>query len=146
MSGWPGGIFHARSQVCGNCRVDLQKETPNPMRPWSKDASLLSQPGRQPVLTSISICRLEAESLMPAKQPPKRKCLQRTKHSQASPSFHFYMLNGSKLIIKSIFSVKEQCIPMCFSKGRWHFYFACWQIHHASSQPTSHNLKNRGCI
>lgn len=106
----------------------------------------LSQPGQQPVLTSISICRLEAESLMPAKQPPKRKCLQRTKHSQASPSFHFYMLNGSKLIIKSIFSVKEQCIPMCFSKGRWHFYFACWQIHHASSQPTSHNLKNRGCI
>ena len=81
----------------------------------------LSQPGQQPVLFSISICRLEAESLMAVQQPRKRKSLERTKHSQASPSFHFYLLNGNKLIIKSIFSVEEQYILMSFSKSRWHF-------------------------
>lgn len=38
--GVAGGVFHARSQICGNCRADLQKEKPNPRWPWSKDASL----------------------------------------------------------------------------------------------------------
>ena len=106
----------------------------------------LSLRGRQPALISIPGCTLEAGSLMALQQSPKRKCLGRTKHSQASPGIHLCMVNRNKPIIKSISSVKEQCIPTCLSKSGWHYYLTCWQIHGESSQPTPHDLKSRGCI
>lgn len=40
MCGWPGAVFHARSQSCRNREIDLQKEKQNPMWSWSKDVGL----------------------------------------------------------------------------------------------------------
>ena len=122
MRGWQGVFSMPDPRYVETVELICGRKSQTHGGPGVRMRVCLSQPGRQPVLISISVYHLEAGSLMAVQQPPKRKCLERTKHSQASCSFHFHLLNGNKLTIKSIFSVKEQYILVCFSKNRWHFF------------------------